>query len=80
MKRGKNMILVNCALRQDDIINIVEGIEVDGQKPFKFKSKQGLQILFDSTYGDDTKAASFVKSQIKATEVGKALFFSVAAK
>ncbi len=80
MKRGKNMILVNCALRQDDIISIVEGLEIDGQKPFKFKSKQGLQILFDSTYGDDAKAASFIKSQIKATEVGKALFFSVAAK
>lgn len=74
------MVLVNCALRQDDIIKIVEGLEVNGEKPFKFKSKQGLQILFDSTYGDDTEAASFVKKSIKATEVGKALFFSVAAK
>ena len=74
------MILVNCALRQDDIIKIVEGIEVDGNKPFTFKSKQGLQMFFDSTYGDGAKAASLIKSQIKATEVGKALFFSVAAK
>lgn len=74
------MILVNCALRQDDIIKIVEEIEVDGKKPFKFKNKQGLQIFFDSTYGDDTEAASFVKKQIKATKIGQALFFSVAAK
>ena len=70
------MILVNCALRQDDIIKIVEGLEVDGTNPFKFKSKQGLQMFFESTYGDDEKAASFVKSQIKST----ALFFSVAVK
>lgn len=74
------MVVVNCALRQDDIINIVEGLEIEGQKPFKFNSKQGLQIFFDSTYGDDTKAASIIKSEIKGTEVGKALFFSVAAK
>ncbi|MDU6541314.1 hypothetical protein [Clostridium sp.] len=74
------MILVNCALRHDDIIKIVEGLEVDGTNPFKFKSKQGLQMFFESTYGDDEKAASFVKSQIKSTEVGKALFFSVAVK
>ena len=74
------MVLVNCALRQDDIIKIVEGLEVNGEKPFKFNSKQGLQILFDSTYGDDNEAAAFVKKQIKATEIGKALFFSVAAK
>ena len=58
------MVVVNCALRQDDIINIVEGLEIEGQKPFKFNSKQGLQIFFDSTYGDDTKAASIIKSEI----------------
>ena len=74
------MILVNCALRQDDIIKIVEGLEVNGKKPFKFSSKQGLQILFDSNYGNDVEAASFVKSQIKETEIGKTLFFSVVAK
>ena len=44
------MILVNCALRQDDIIKIVEGLEVDGTNPFKFKSKQRLQMFFESTY------------------------------
>lgn len=74
------MILVNCALRQDDIIKIVEGLEIDGNKPFKFKNKQGLQMFFESTYGDDEKAVSIIKSEIKSTEIGKALFFSVAVK
>ena len=29
------MILVNCALRQDDIVAIVEAVEFEGKKPFK---------------------------------------------
>ncbi|HCW54564.1 MAG TPA: hypothetical protein DG753_12705 [Clostridium sp.] len=74
------MILVNCALSQDEIIKIVEDIEIDGQKPFKFKNKQGLKLHFDSTYGDDAKAAGLIKSHIKSTPLGKALFFSVYAE
>lgn len=74
------MILVNCALRQDEIIKMVEEMEIDGQKPFKFNNKQGLKLHFDSTYGDDAKAAGLVKSYIKSTPLGKALFFSVHAE
>ena len=74
------MIIVNCALRQDDIIGIVENLEVENEKVFKFVKKQGLQLHFDCSLSDQNNAASIVKNQIKATELGKALFFSVAAK
>ena len=73
------MIIVNCALRQDDIIAIVENLEVESEKPFKFVKKQGLQLHFDCSLSDQNSAASMVKNQIKATELGKALFFSVTA-
>lgn len=74
------MILVNCALRQDEIIKIVEDMEIEGQKTFKFKKKEGLKLHFDSTYGDDAKAAGLIKSHIKGTKLGQALFFSVHAE
>ena len=74
------MIIVNCALRQDDIIGIVENIEVENEKIFKFVKKQGLQINFDCSLSDQQKAASVAKATIKNTELGKALFFSVAVK
>ena len=71
------MILVNCALRQDDIIAIVEGLEYEGKKPFKFNKKQGIQLYFDADVTDKAAAAKAVRSAIKATELGKALFFNV---
>lgn len=71
------MILVNCALRQDDIIAIVEGMEFEGKKPFKFNKKQGIQLYFDADVTDTAAAVKAVKSGIKATELGKALFFNV---
>ncbi len=75
------MIVVNCALRQDDIIGIVEGAEFEGKKPFKFNKKQGIQIHFDAVdVSDEQAAAKAVKAAIKATEFGKALFFNVEAK
>lgn len=74
------MIIVNCALRQDDIVSIVENIEVGGEKPYKFVKKQGLQIHFDCSLSADQDPAGIAKKAIKDTEVGKALFFNVAAQ
>lgn len=74
------MIIVNCALRQDDVIGIVENIQVENDKVFKFLKKQGLQIYFECTLEDEQKAAAIAKQAIKDTEVGKVLFFSVNAK
>jgi len=74
------MIVVNCALRQDDIISIVENIEVENEKVFKFVKKQGLQISFDCSLSAGQDVAAIAKKAIKDTEVGKALFFSVNAQ
>ena len=74
------MIIVNCALRQDDIVSIVENIEVENEKVFKFVKKQGLLIHFDCSLTDSQNAASIAKKTIKDTEVGKALFFNVVAQ
>ena len=67
------MILVNCALRQDDIVAIVEAVEFEGKKPFKLNKKQGIQLYFDADVADSQAAAKEIKAAIKATEVGRAL-------
>jgi len=74
------MIIVNCALRQDDIISIVENVEVENEKVFKFVKKQGLQIHFECSLSDQQQATSIAKQAIKDTELGKALFFNVNAQ
>lgn len=71
------MVIVNCALRQDDIVGIVENIEVENEKVFKYVKKEGLKLYFECTLSDKQKAAALAKQQIKSTELGKALFFSV---
>lgn len=74
------MIIVNCALRQDDITGIVENIEVENEKVFKYVKKQGLKLFFECSLSDSAKAAALVKQTIKGTELGQALFFSVNAQ
>jgi hypothetical protein len=71
------MILVNCALRQDDIINIVENIEVENEKIFKFAKKEGIKIFFECSLSDQQNAATIAKQAIKNTELGKVLYFGV---
>jgi len=72
------MVVVNCALRQDDIIEIVENTQVENEKVFKYVKKEGLKIIFESALGDDQKSAGIIKQAIKDTSLGKALFFNVA--
>ena len=74
------MVLVNCALRQDDIIEIVENIEVGNKKVFKLIKKQGIQIHFNCNLSNQQEAATIAKQEIKATQLGKALFFNVVAQ
>lgn len=44
------IMLVNCGWRQDDVINKIEAIEVNGQKVFKYlKTTDRIRMYFDST-------------------------------
>jgi len=71
------MIVVNCPLKQDEIIQIVENVQIENSKPFKFSKKQGIKIYFESDYNDMEKACSTIKKEIKETELGKVLYFNV---
>lgn len=71
------MIIVNCALKQNDIIKIVEDIEIGSEKPFNYIKKDGIKLYFESAFEDDVKACPIIKSAIKSTTFGNALFFNV---
>lgn len=74
------MIVVNCPLKQDDIIEIVENIEIENKKVFRFAKKQAIKIYFESDYSDMEKACSLIKKEIKDTQLGRALYFNVVAE
>lgn len=71
------MIVVNCPLQQDEIVKMVENIEIENKKEFKFVKKQGMKIYFESNYSDIEKACLTIKKKIKETELGKVLYFNV---
>lgn len=71
------MIVVNCALKQTDIVKVVEDIELDNMKVFKFVKKEGIKLYFESTLEDDEKAVAIIKKAIKSAKFGSALLFNV---
>lgn len=71
------MILVNCAQKQNEVIKIVEDIKIEEENKFKFSKKEGIRLIFESTYEDDEKACILIKNAIKAAPFGCALYFNV---
>lgn len=69
------MLVVNCALKQDRIIQIAESIN----KPkFTFVKKQGIQLYFNVDEEFDTKEAiTILKKHIREDKIGKTLLFMV---
>ncbi|WP_297418058.1 hypothetical protein [Clostridium sp.] len=74
------MIVVNCPLKQDDIIKIVENIEIENKQVFKYAKKQSIKIYFESDYNNNEEACSIIKKVIKESELGKVLYFNVVAE
>ncbi|PRR83002.1 hypothetical protein [Clostridium vincentii] len=71
------MILVNCPLKQEEIIKMVENIEIGNKKQFKFCKKQGITLCFKSDFSDGKLACSTIKQTIKSTDWGKVVYFNV---
>ncbi|KZK38107.1 hypothetical protein [Lactococcus taiwanensis] len=66
------MILVNSAMMQKEIIEL---LETNG---FKHTKKQGLKLYFETPSDDATTDAATAKQLIKNSPFGAALFFNVA--
>lgn len=69
------MIVVNCPLKQDFIIELLAG----SNEAFSitFIKKEGIRLYFDTDCPDINQAIAYIKDKIKSTEIGKVLFFQV---
>ncbi|MEG0177842.1 hypothetical protein [Anaerorhabdus sp.] len=67
------MIYVNCG-QHDQVIKLLEGYE--GDVKFIFKGKTGIKLSFESNTDDDS-AVELAKAVIKASDLGKSLYFQV---
>ena len=68
------MIVINSALKQDEIITCVEAIN----ESIHFVKKQGIALYFESK--DDAALAPEVKKVLKSDQRFKVLFFNVEVK
>ncbi|TDW24669.1 hypothetical protein EDD63_10822 [Breznakia blatticola] len=68
------MIKISCPMKQDFIIEIVEGID---KYKYTFEKKEGINLFFAVDAQDMEDAIATAKAAIKATEIGSVLYFSV---
>lgn len=71
------MVIVNCPLMQNNVISIVEAIVRESKNPFKFVKKEGMKIFFELTDITEDDACALIKSEIRKSELGSLLNFSV---
>lgn len=69
------MLYVSSALKQQEIIELLERLE--STTVYKFIEKKGIKIAFEITGEVGQAAVDTAKAAIKATEFGKALYFQV---
>lgn len=71
------MIVISCPIKQDFVIEIVEGIDT---YQYKFEGKSGINLNFSVNTEDMDAAIAAAKAAIKATEVGAVLYFQIKAE
>lgn len=71
------MIYISSALKQQEIIELLEKLE--GTISYKFVEKKGIKMTFEVVGAEAQVAVDSAKSAIKATDFGKVLYFQVTA-
>lgn len=69
------MIIINAAMLQDKLIEIVTSIE---DVKIEFVGKKGMELQFTSS--DEQKAAALAKQALKATTEFKTVYFQIHVK
>ncbi len=69
-------VFVNTPIANDMIIKLLTDYRENGVE-FKFVKKTGIKLEFEANNIEASSASDLVKSLIRSTEIGKALYFSV---
>ena len=70
------MITISSAIKQDFIIELLDG-KTYNDITFKYEGKKGIALQFSISTEDKAAAIAVAKATIKATEIGKVLYFQV---
>ena len=70
------MIIISCPIKQDFVIETIEGIE---KYQYKFEEKSGINLKFSVNTDNIDDAITIAKATIKATEIGAVLYFQIKA-
>lgn len=68
------MIKISSAVRQDEIIELLNSYEEEDVS-FTFSKKEGIALFFETTATDLEVAARLAKDHIKAQDWGSILYF-----
>lgn len=71
------MILVNCPLKQNDIIKLIEDYQIENKQIFEFSHKKHIQIYFNSILENDKESCKIIKGIIKSYKYSSALVYNV---
>lgn len=69
-------ITISSPMKQDFIIELLDQKTIN-DITFSFVSKKGIALTFDCDQGQKEAAIAAAKAEIKATEIGKVLYFQV---
>ena len=72
--RRRTMIKISSAVRQDEIIELLNSYEEDDIS-FSFSKKEGIALFFETNAEDLEVAARLAKDHIKAQPWGSILYF-----
>ncbi|NBK96676.1 MAG: hypothetical protein EOM50_01420 [Erysipelotrichia bacterium] len=70
------MITISSAIKQDFLIELLDKKTYDGIT-FQYDGKSGINLMFKIDTEDKEKAIAVAKKEIKATEIGSVLYFSI---
>lgn len=68
------MIVINTALKQEEIKKVLEGL---AEPKFTFVKKAGLKLYFDCDSADSTAAAAVAKKALKADHSLSMVYFNI---
>lgn len=69
-------IVVQTPLKHEEVRVLLENLERENVK-YTFTGKRGINLEFECDGADGEKACAIAKEEIKRTEWGKVLYFSV---
>lgn len=72
------MVILNCTLKQKEIIDYIEDYKIDGENIFTFvKREKKVQLYFNSTIKDEMEEYTLLNKLMKSYKYAPALMINI---